>query len=135
MGPIQGKRAVILATTILWAAPVLAATPRKTGAEVALPQATHRLTNWAADGNKGLWIEAIGGQWYYAEFLGSCPGVGGSDALAFQFSPGGSLDRFSRVIVSRPLRRSCPFKSFSASNGPPHGRSIHSQSPPSEPQK
>ena len=91
--------------------------------EVALPQAAHRIFDWALDGYRGIWVQSVEKQWYYAAFLNPCLGAV-PDNVTFKFNnANGSLDRFSHVIVRR-IRRSrevCAFKSFSVSAGPPSG--------------
>ena len=122
----QHKQIAIGAAAALWACASLALAASSNEEQASLPQASHRITNWALDGTKGLWVEALGKHWYYAEFLGPCPGAGTGDAIAFKFSPGGSLDRNSQVILRRPTRRTCAIRSFVASNGPPTGHKVHS---------
>jgi len=110
----------------LWAAVAAAATPVPRGAEVSLPQARARITDWALDGHKGLWVEAIGGQWYHAEFLGPCIGGATVDNIALRFNPDGSFDRFSQIVVPRS-HLVCPVKSFVTSGEP--GATVHTQEP------
>jgi hypothetical protein len=108
---------------ILWAGVSFGAgqSPR-VGEETSLPQAAKRITNWAIDGSKGIWVQAASGEWYYGQFLGACVGLRGSDNVAFRFNTNGSLDRFSHVLVRGRPQRVCALKSFVTSAAPPAGR-------------
>ena len=116
-------RIVLGAAMTFWVGAALAASQsQRAGEEVSLPQAAKRITNWATDGNKGIWVEAAGGQWYYGRFLSPCIGLVASDKVAFRFNANGSLDRFSHVLVRRRPRQVCALTSFVTSAGPPPGR-------------
>ena len=88
-------------------------------AEASIPFAANHggILNWRADGNKGLYVQGPRRQWYYAKFIGSCPGVNFANTLAFNTAPMGSFDRWSTVIVPREGR--CNLQSVVASDGPP----------------
>lgn len=75
------------------------------------------IRDWQADGDKGLWVEDMHQQWYYAELIGPCVGLDFAYAIGFDVRPLDTLDRFGAVIV--PGYGRCNFASFSASNGPP----------------
>jgi len=98
------------AAVALWSGAGLALAQAHEGAETTLPQASKRIINYGLDSYKGIWIEAIGGKWYYAEFLNPCFGAL-PDHIAFKYNPDGSLNRFSQVIVPRQ-HQACVFKSF-----------------------
>ncbi|HTT06386.1 MAG TPA: UrcA family protein [Steroidobacteraceae bacterium] len=86
-------------------------------ADTTLPQAAHRISNWALNGHEGLWIEAVDGQWYYGEFLGPCAWATDFDGVTLKFNPDGSFNRFSYVIGRHPRHR-CALKSFVHSEAP-----------------
>jgi len=113
-------RVAAAAALTVWAGGAIAAPEHVGDTEASIPQAHVRVTNWVPDGYKGIWVEAAAGRWYYGEFLGPCIGLGVGDAVALQLSPDGSLNRFSRVIVPRPHRQACAFKSFVTSAAPSH---------------
>ena len=50
--------------------------------------------------------------WYYATFMGSCPGINFANTLAFNTQPMGTFDRWSTVIV--PRQGSCALRSVVA---------------------
>jgi hypothetical protein len=102
----------VAAAAALSAGAALATPPMQALAEATLPEAAFRITNWGLDGDRGMWIEA-GKQSYYGEFLSPCVGAV-PEHIIFRFNPDGSLNRFSKVIVSRE-RQVCAFKSFHAS--------------------
>jgi hypothetical protein len=116
---VASLKAAAVAAVVFWAGGTLAAPSPVGSADASIPQAQARITNWVLDDSKGIWV-AAGHQWYYGEFLGPCTGIGAHDTVAFKFSPDGSLDRYSQVIVPRPLYRSCVFKSFVSSAAPSH---------------
>lgn len=90
----------------------------QTEPRASIPFANHgAISNWEADREKGLWVQANNRQWYYATFMGPCQGLDFAYTLAFDTGPIGSLDRWSSVIV--PRWGKCTFKSFEPSDGPP----------------
>ncbi|MGH8142937.1 MAG: hypothetical protein ACREU2_10530 [Steroidobacteraceae bacterium] len=110
-----------LAAVAFWAGSALAAPAAPAhigGAEASIPQANVRITNWVLDRYRGIWVETAGHQWYYGTFLGPCMGIGTADTVGFRFSPDGSLNRYSEVIVPRPHHRTCAFQSFVTSAAP-----------------
>jgi hypothetical protein len=112
-----------LICTLLMTVPRLANTaePRANTTELKyfIPFADHGgISDWRADGTKGLWIRSINGSWYYATFMGVCsqlPFI--ADRLRFIAEPGGELDRWSSIQLAHGGR--CYFNSFQASDGPP----------------
>jgi Family of unknown function (DUF6491) len=75
------------------------------------------IRNWAADRDRGLWIQDSRRRWYYAKLMGPCLGLGFARTIAFDTRPGGIFDRFSSIIV--PHYGRCRVQSFIASEGPP----------------
>jgi len=87
-------------------------------AQASIPFANHGgILNWQADRTQGLWMQDSRRRWYYATFMGSCPGINFANTLAFNTDPMGTFDRWSRVIV--PRQGSCALRSVVASDGPP----------------
>jgi hypothetical protein len=83
-----------------------------------IPFANHGgIRNWTADRDKGLWVQALNKQWYYATFMGNCMGLNFANSLAFDTSPLGTFDRWSTVIV--PGQQRCAIQSLVPSDGPP----------------
>jgi hypothetical protein len=79
--------------------------------------ASRNIFTWQADGEKGIWVQAIGHQWYYGAFMSACTGIQFRDGVGFKFGPAGELDRWGAVLV--PHVPECFFKSFTVSTGPP----------------
>jgi hypothetical protein len=119
----------VLALLTAGAMATLGAAELPASREATLPQAAHRISNWALNGHEGLWIEAVDGHWYYGEFLGPCAWPMGFDTIALKFNPDGSFNRFSYVIGRHP-RQLCPLKSFVHSDAPWSGHALHSSAPP-----
>ena len=78
------------------------------------------MRDWLADGERGLWIEAGNGSWFYARFAGVCHGVNSTNAVAFDTPATDNIDRRSAVIIPGGIR--CRFQSFARSDGPPQNR-------------
>ena len=98
--------------------PALAGTPNAAPPpEATLPFARRNVWNWEADGQKGIWVEALGHQWYYGKFLAPCTELPFRDGVHFRFGPSGELDKWSAVLV--PHYPDCTFTSFIRSDGPP----------------
>ena len=112
-----------IALSASWGAVGAASEPAPESNEAAIPQAAHRIFDWALDGHQGIWVQSVDKRWYYAAFISPCIGAV-PDNITFKLNnANGSLDRFGQVIVHR-LRRSfevCAFKSFGVSAGPPAG--------------
>jgi hypothetical protein len=87
-------------------------------AEASIPFVDHGgIRDWHADRDRGLWVQDIHRNWYYAKLLSPCTGLGFATAIGFVTRPPGSFDRFSRIIV--PREGTCPVVSFVHSDGPP----------------
>ena len=86
--------------------------------EASIPFVDHGgIRDWHADGDRGLWVQDIHRNWYYATLLGPCIGLDFATAIGFVTRPPGSFDRFSTILVPREGR--CPVVSFVRSDGPP----------------
>jgi hypothetical protein len=98
--------------------PALASLPNAPALpEATLPFARRSIWNWEADGQKGIWVEALGHQWYYGKFLSPCTELPFRNGVHFRFGPSGELDKWSAIIV--PHYPECSFISFIRSDGPP----------------
>lgn len=83
-----------------------------------IPFANHGgIRNWVADGTKGIWAQANGGQWFYASFSFPCTGLPFTTRLRFKTGPFGELDRWGSVKPGRDYS-SCNFVDFKASDSP-----------------
>jgi hypothetical protein len=85
-----------------------------------IPFANHGgIRNWTADREKGLWVQGLNKQWYYATFMGPCNGLNFANSLAFDTRPAGTFDRWSTVIVPGQFGQRCTIQSLVPSDGPP----------------
>lgn len=75
------------------------------------------IRDWQADRDRGLWVQDVHRNWYYATFMGPCFGLNFANAIGFDTRPMGTFDRFSSIIVPREGR--CVVQSFVPSDGPP----------------
>lgn len=86
--------------------------------EVSIPFVSHGgIQDWAADKDRGLWVQDVHRRWYYAEFMSPCTGLDFAMRVAFDTRPLDSLDRFSSIIV--PGEGRCRIKGLAPSEGPP----------------
>jgi hypothetical protein len=76
--------------------------------------------DWRANGDHGIWVQAVNRQWYYGVFAGTCLGLNQAQRVGFLFGPAGQFDRWSSIIVPRQSR--CYLRSFEPSGGPPGSR-------------
>jgi hypothetical protein len=81
------------------------------------------IRDWAADGERGLWVQAVNRNWYYAQFMGRCVGLGFATALGFDTGAQSVFDRWSAVIV--PGYSRCTLASLTPSEGPPPRKRLH----------
>jgi hypothetical protein len=90
----------------------------KLGKETSIPfVGTIGLYNFAADGDRGVWLQDQQRRWYYARVLGPCTGLPFAARIGVDTRFGGSqLDRTGTLLVDR---QRCPINSLTASNGPP----------------
>jgi hypothetical protein len=97
--------------------------PPPAPAEASIPFANHGgILNWRADRDRGLYVQDSRRQWYYAKFMGSCPGVDFANGLGFNTKPMGTFDKWSTVVV--PGEGSCFLQSVVASDGPPSKKDL-----------
>ena len=75
------------------------------------------INDWRADRRQGLWIQDVHRQWYYAKIMEPCNGLDFAQTIGFDANPGGTLDRFSSVLV--PHEGRCQIQSLVRSNPPP----------------
>jgi hypothetical protein len=89
-----------------------------TAPEASIPFVQHGgIRDWEADSNRGVWIQDLHRNWYYAKLMGPCFGLNFATKLGFDTGPMGAFDRFSSIVVPREGR--CAVQSFVASDGPP----------------
>lgn len=87
-------------------------------AEASIPFVDHGgIRDWRADRDRGLWVQDVQRNWYYAKLMGPCIGLDFANAIGFVTRPPGSFDRFSTILV--PRQGSCQIVSFVRSDGPP----------------
>lgn len=85
--------------------------------ETAIPFASRDIQQWAVDRNsdRGVYLRAISGKWYYARTASACRRMKDGYALGFE-TQGDQLDRFGTIIVQGWR---CPLESVTRSDGPP----------------
>jgi len=111
-------RTTLIATLLLGATALQAGPPAATeGArpEARIRQMAHYLEA-VADPQRGVFIRAYDGQWYYARVQDSCSRLTRSAALRFEPSPGGYFDQNSAL---RAGGWRCLIASVTLSDGPP----------------
>jgi hypothetical protein len=79
-----------------------------------------QLRDWLADGERGLWIQAIDLRWFYARFKRACHGLSATNSLSFDMRGSDTIDSTSAVVV--PGSGRCTVLSFLPSQGPPQSR-------------
>ena len=79
-----------------------------------------QLRDWLADGERGLWVQAVDLRWFYARFVHACHGLGTTNSLLFDTRGSGKIDSRSAVLVPGTAR--CTLVSFAPSHGPPQNR-------------
>lgn len=88
-----------------------------TRTQARIPFANHgTIRNWQADGDRALYLQADGGQWYRAELMGYCPDLNFADTIGFETLGTGDFDNFSNIVVRG---RRCPLASLVKSDPPP----------------
>jgi hypothetical protein len=104
-------------------APAPAAKPGQLppGQEGRIPFANARdgILDWRADGERGIWVESPGRQWYYGKFMSSCLGLDFANRVGFDTEANGDFDKFSFVVVRDGFPERCQLISLVTSNGPP----------------
>ena len=79
-----------------------------------------QLREWLADGERGLWLQAVDLRWFYARFAHACRGVSATNSLSFDTRGSDKIDSRSAVLVPGSAR--CTLLSFVPSKGPPKNR-------------
>ena len=79
-----------------------------------------QLRDWLADGERGLWVQAIDLRWFYARFTHTCHGLTATNSLSFDTRGSDTIDSRSAVVV--PGSGRCTVLSFLPSTGPPKSR-------------
>ncbi|MBB5684462.1 hypothetical protein [Sphingobium boeckii] len=86
-------------------------------AETSIPFASRDgIQDYKADGDRGLYIRGINGNWYYARTLGNCPRLNSADVIGFETSAADQLDKFGAL---RAQGWRCPLASLVRSAPPP----------------
>ena len=94
------------------------ASPDQAGStpQVEIPFANFNIYDWAADGERGIYIETLDHHWYYAKLFGPCINLPFATRVGFVTEPGnGVFDRFSSIIVQG---QQCPVESLTKSGAP-----------------
>lgn len=128
-------RAIGICTALLAAGAAASEPPQASSPERYIPFANHGgIFNWRADGERGLWVQDIHRQWYYAKLMAPCTGLNFATSLAFDTRPGDQLDRFSFIRVPHQgLGGRCALTSLTASEGPPTPHKPAAAAPPASP--
>lgn len=88
-----------------------------TAKETSIPFATSDgIQDYKADGDRGLYIRDIKGQWYYARTMGPCSRLQSANTIGFEVSGSDRLDRFGAL---RAQGWRCPLESLTLSEAPP----------------
>ncbi len=61
--------------------------------------ASDGIVEWKADEDRGLYLRALDGGWYYARMANRCPRLKVATRLGFQTAPDGQLDRYGAVYA------------------------------------
>jgi len=112
-----------LVTIVLAASPMATAVagPYLTDVDSTTTFLSHaQLRDWLADGERGLWVQAIDLRWFYARFTHACHGLTATNSLSFDTRGSDTIDSRSAVVV--PGSGRCTVLSFLPSTGPPKSR-------------
>lgn len=97
-------------------APIDASTSRP--GDASIPFADHGgITDWHADGTRGIWVQGVHRDWFYGTFMTACTGLDHAGAVGFVTNPSGDLDHWSYVVIRGTPP--CHFVSFTTSAAPP----------------
>jgi hypothetical protein len=108
------RRTALGAVLVAIAGGALAATAAP---EPSIPFANHGgIRDWAADHDRGLWVQDVHRQWYYAKLMGPCIGLPFAQTIGFDTHPLGRFDKYSAIVV--PGSGRCTVQSFTLSGGP-----------------
>jgi hypothetical protein len=109
-----------LSLALLAAATPPAASAESVGAETSIPNArSDGIHEWQADGDRGLYLRSIDGNWYYARTLGPCGRLRTAVSLGFETRGSDSLDR-NGAVHAEGWR--CPLVSLVRAEPPPRVR-------------
>ena len=121
MSKLKSTLPVALGVALL-AASGLALAETNTPAEPSIPFANHGgIRDWAADGDRGLWVQDLHRQWYYAKLMAPCIGLNFAQRIGFDTHPHDRFDHFSSIIV--PGTGRCALESLRTSATPPSKQS------------
>ncbi|HET8613129.1 MAG TPA: hypothetical protein VFL92_10225 [Sphingomonas sp.] len=110
---------------VLLAALVLAAAPAPPPGREAtiLGYAQDGPVDYRIDGQRGIWVRAENGNWYYLHIQGPCPRLAPQSAFSVETGPQGQLDRYSVIHVEGDR---CLLSSVTTSAPPPgYGKHRH----------
>ena len=108
----------MLVRSLIAAAALLSLAATASAAErVSIPFANNGgIDDWRADGDKGLYLRARGGQWYQAKLFGPCLGLNFTETIGYVPEADGSLDNSSSIIVDG---QRCNLQTLEKSDKPP----------------
>jgi len=87
------------------------------GEEASIPFANRDgITDYKADGDRGLYIRSANGEWYYARTMAKCGRLRDAITVGFETATNGELDR-KGALVAQGWR--CPLESLVRSDAPP----------------
>ena len=109
-------RRTLIAAALLGAAPAFAADTPVVGPPEARIRHMSDYIEAVVDPQRGVYIQAYNGRWYYARVQGLCPRLTHFARLRFNPSPGGDFDRESSL---RADGWRCMVASVVESGGPP----------------
>jgi hypothetical protein len=106
---------ILIAASLLGAAPAYASGPAAAPGEVRIPRMGSFL-EWRPDGSRALFIRADTGRWYRASLETDCPRLANRSNVRFIAAPNGDFDRYG-IVVADGWR--CQVAAISESDGPP----------------
>jgi hypothetical protein len=77
------------------------------------------ILEWRADGDRGLFIRSMSGQWYHARTMARCGRLTSALTVGFETRGPDRLDRYGTLRVEGWR---CPLASVTLSDGPPRRR-------------
>ncbi|MGH6780921.1 MAG: DUF6491 family protein [Sphingomonadaceae bacterium] len=98
---------------IMAASSASAGEPRETGIPFVSKDG---IQDFKADGDRGLFIRSINGNWYYARTMGPCSRLQTAITLGFETAGIDELDK-NGTIIAQGWR--CPLKSVTRTEAPP----------------
>jgi Family of unknown function (DUF6491) len=69
------------------------------GVETSIQFPERNIDNFEADQDRGIWIEDRKHRWYYAKFIGHCPGLQFVQGIGFDTRGSSRFDRTSKILV------------------------------------